>query len=406
MTTLKKILMSFAVGVATLLAIPSRAQQPPPTGTIQGKANDELGSPVKDGEVRLTSDVTAPAENRKYTFTFKTDATGNYKGEGIPTGTAFNVVLFRQGKSVDFIAEPKQPNIASPQTWKAGEAKTLNFDMSSADFMSTLTPERRKEIEEFRAKNAAAMDINKVVSQLNATLKTVRGDLTAAAAPAYGDVSKDVDLMKQATDAKPEEPILWITYGDALKAQGDHLGHADVAQHKPVTGDDDAMKVYSSAVDAYKKSADLNAASKKPTPTDQAVAYNQMGNVLATQHKTPDAVAAFDNAAKLDPTKAGMYYNNEAAVLTNNNAATEAGAAADKAIAAEPTRADPYYIKGQSLIGQSKLVNGKLVPPAGCVEAYQKYLELAPDGKFSGTVKEVLASLGQTVTNKYKAGKK
>ena len=101
-----------------------------------------------------------------------------------------------------------------------------------------------------------------------------------------------------------------------------------------------------------------------------------------------------------------MYYNNEAAILANNNATTEAGAAADKAIAADPARPDPYYIKGQSLIGQSKLVNGKLVPPAGCVEAYQKYLELAPDGKFAPQVKEVLASLGQTVTTKYKAGKK
>jgi hypothetical protein len=29
--------------------------------------------------------------------------------------------------------------------------------------------------------------------------------------------------MKQATDAKPDCGLLWITYGDTLLAQGDHL---------------------------------------------------------------------------------------------------------------------------------------------------------------------------------------
>ncbi len=404
MTTLKNTLMAMALASAALLAAPSRAQQA--TGSIQGKATDELGAAIKDGEVRLTPDLSAAPEARKYPFTFKTDNNGNYKGEGITPGTQYDVVLFRQGHTVDFIGDPKTPNIAIPQTWKAGESKTLDFDMSRADFLASLTPERRKEIEEFKAKNAAAMGANKAIAQLNTTLKTVRADLAAAAAPNYGDVSKDVDAMKQATDAKPDESILWITYGDTLKAQADHLGHDDAAQHKSVVSDDDAMKLYTSAADAFKKSADLNAASKKPTPPDQAIAYNQLGNVLATQHKTPDAVSAFENAAKLDPAKAGMYYNNEAAILANNNAPTEAGAAADKAIAADPNRPDPYYIKGQSLIGKSTLVGGKLTPPPGCVEAYQKYLELAPDGKFASQVKEVLASLGQTVTTKYKAGKK
>ena len=404
MTTLKKTLMSVAVVLTTFIAIPSRAQQ---TGTIQGKASDEIGSPVKDGEVRLTPDLTAAPEARKYPFAFKTDANGNYKGEGIPVGTQFNVILFRQGKSVDFISDPSNVQVAIPETWKAGETKTLDFDMSRPAFINALSPERKKEIEEFKAKNSAASNANKVVAQLNTTLKTVRADLTAAAPPAYSDVSKDVDMMKQATDAKPDESILWMEYGDALKVQGDHFAHDDATQHKLVTGDDQAMKSYSDAVDAFKKAADLNAASKKPVPADQAVAYNQIGNVLATQKKTPDAVAAFDKAASLDPTKAGMYYNNEAAILANNNATTEAGAAADKAIAADPNRPDPYYIKGQSLIGKSTLVNGKLTAPPGCIEAYQKYLELAPDGKFAPTVKEVLASLGQTVTNKYRApGKK
>jgi len=82
--------------------------------------------------------------------------------------------------------------------------------------------------------------------------------------------------------------------------------------------------------------------------------------------------------------------------------------AADKAIAADPNRPDPYFIKGQVLIAKTTLdpKTQKLVAPPGCVEAYQKYLELAPDGSQAATVKEVLASLGEKVDTSYKATKK
>ena len=48
----------------------------------------------------------------------------------------------------------------------------------------------------------------------------------------------------------------------------------------------------------------------------------------------------------------------------------------------------------------------KLVPPPGCVDAYQKYLELAPDGAHAPAVKEVLASLGEKIDTSFKASKK
>jgi hypothetical protein len=40
------------------------------------------------------------------------------------------------------------------------------------------------------------------------------------------------------------------------------------------------------------------------------------------------------------------------------------------------------------------------------VDAYQKYLQLAPDGAHAPAVKEVLASLGEKVDTSYKAGRK
>jgi hypothetical protein len=101
-----------------------------------------------------------------------------------------------------------------------------------------------------------------------------------------------------------------------------------------------------------------------------------------------------------------MYYFNAAVTLKNSGSNDEAAAMADKAIAADPTKAEAYYIKGASLIGKSSMQGNKLVPPPGCVEAYNKYLELAPTGRFAPEVKGILAEMDQSVVNSYKAGKK
>jgi len=304
-----------------------------------------------------------------------------------------------QGKDVDYTAQPV--------ALKAGDDRTVDFDMTRPEYINTMTPEQKKALEEYKKNNDAAADANKKIANLNATLAAVRTDLKAAQ-PTQGDVSKDVTDMKAAVDAKPDESILWISYGDVLQAQGDHLAKADKDAHKLVKDDADAMKYYDDAIDAYKKGAELNAAAKKPNPADQAAAWNGAGNALAKQGKPADAAAAFENAVKVEPTSAGMFYANEAAVLFNAGQTDAAAAAADKAITADPTRPDPYFIKGQALIAKSSFDSKtqKIVPPPGCVDAYQHYLSLAPDGAHAPAVKEVLASLGEKVDTSYKAGRK
>ena len=48
----------------------------------------------------------------------------------------------------------------------------------------------------------------------------------------------------------------------------------------------------------------------------------------------------------------------------------------------------------------------KIVAPPGCVEAYQTYLELAPDGPHAADVKGILQGIGAEVKSTYKAPKK
>ena len=387
-------LVAAIAAVALIFASPVFAQAP--AASVHGSAIDPVGNPVTKGDIKFTTDKSADDKTMKFAYTFPLDASGKYSGTGIAPGD-YIVFVYQGDVHVDY----------QEVVVKAGDDKTVNFDMTRDEYIKALTPERRKEIEDFKKKNAEVTSQNKVVSNLNATLSKVRADLIAAAKN-KDDVSQDVTDMKAAVQAKPDEGILWLELGNALQSQGDHLAKADKLAGKVPATDDDVTKAYSDSVDAYKKSADLNAASKKPDALTQASAYNQMGNALAKSGKIPEASAAFENSVKLSPANAGMYYNNEAAVLFNANQTDASLAAANKAIAADPTRPDPYFIKGQALLPQSTLdpKTQKLIAPPGCVEAYQKYLQLAPDGPQAATVKEVLTSLGEKIDTSYKAGKK
>lgn len=394
---MKKMKWTFVAAFAAVMLMlsgPMFAQSA--TATVHGKVNNAAGQVLSAGTVQLTKDKTVEEKSQKFLQTFPIDKNGTYSGKDVAPGDYFAYVIV-DGKRVDRIEV----------TFKAGEDKTLDFDMTRPAFLAAMSVEDKKALEEYKKKNSEAVASNAKVANLNATLKTVREDLTAAV-PTHADVTKDMTDMKAAVDAKPDEGLLWITYGDVLQAQGDHLAKVDRDEKKSVMSDEAVIKMYTDSIDAYQKGADLNAASKKPAPADQAVAYNQIGNAQAKMGKVKESSAAFEKAVSLAPTGAGMYYNNEAAILFNAQQNDGALAAAEKAIAADPNRPDPYFIKGQVLIAKSSFDSktSKLTPPPGCVDAYQKYLELAPEGKNAPAVKEVLASLGEKINTKYKAGTK
>ncbi len=385
--------------IATLAIFSGRAaiaQDAPAGATVHGHVNNAAGQAIT-GVVKFTKDRTVATADLKFppNMIFPIDASGNYKATGITPGDYY--VFFVQG---DVIADRLDLTIKPGQT-----DATLNDDMSRDEYIKAMTPEQRKELEEFKKKNSSVVATNAVIAKLNSTLATVKTDL-AAAAPTKGDVSADVAMMKEATDAKPDEPVLWTNYGNTLLAQGDHLVAADKLAGKPSATDPDVQSTYASAVDAYKKGIDLDAASKKPNPANEAAAYNQMGNAYAHSGKGDQASTAFESAVKLAPTNAGMYYKNEAVVLYNAGQYDQAVTAADKAIAADPKAADAYYIKAQSLVTKTTTDKaGKMIPPPGCVDAYQAFLQLAPNDPKAPEVKVMIESLGEKVQTKFKVGK-
>lgn len=64
--------------------------------------------------------------------------------------------------------------------------------------------------------------------------------------------------------------------------------------------------------------------------------------------------------------------------------------------AAAPNIAESYFRQGQALVAQATYNSktGKIVLPPGCGEAFQKYLELAPDGPHADTARSILEAAG------------
>jgi tetratricopeptide (TPR) repeat protein len=129
-----------------------------------------------------------------------------------------------------------------------------------------------------------------------------------------------------------------------------------------------------------------------------------MGVSLARMGKIEEAVQAFNQAATLDPINAGRYYFNAGAEMTNKQQVDEANAMFDKAIQADPNFSEAYYQKGVNLLGKAKMEGNKIVAPEGTQEAFEKYLELEPEGRFAQSAKDMLASMGSEVKSTYGKG--
>ena len=140
------------------------------------------------------------------------------------------------------------------------------------------------------------------------------------------------------------------------------------------------------------------------TPDIQGVSWASLGEIYAHQGKVNDAQEAFDHAVSAFPAQAAQYRRNETISFLQVGNSDAQLAAADKAIALDPSRGALYYFKGQALVSKATLdpKTQQMVLPDGCADAYQRYLELDPNGPYSADAKGVLTGAGIPV----KAGKK
>jgi tetratricopeptide (TPR) repeat protein len=141
---------------------------------------------------------------------------------------------------------------------------------------------------------------------------------------------------------------------------------------------------HTDAADAYQKAILLAPA--------EAGYYNNLGVAYGNAGQIDEAIEALDQAAQLRPEIGGDAYYNLGVLLTNTGRMADAAAAYERAVTLDPTNAEAYYQMGIAYFGAATTI-----PDA--IPAFEKYLELAPDGPnaeaASGLLAAAQASAGQ-----------
>lgn len=350
-------------------------------GTIAGQILDVAGKPWAEISVEAVSDQGAKSET-------KTDKDGNFSFHNLRNGVYSVTVI---------LPAPNPPYMAAKIQVSSGTESpkiNLNFKDIVSKQGSPEAAEQVKKQEEEKQKFQGMKQHFDAGAALLTQVGTTKADLAKAPADQrdalkqqLADLSgKAVTELEAAKTAAPEKDpnlhLILARLGDAYDAAG--------------RSDD--------AANAYKQAIEL-----KP----MAAYYNNLGGILGRAGKTDDAMAAYKKSAELDPPNAAQAYRNGGITMYNAGKMKEAVEPLKKATELDPKSAQAWYLLGASLVGamEYKQVGSKLevVVQPGTVEAYQKALELDPNGPYGTQAKQGLEALQQIapgIDTKIKATKK
>ena len=345
------------------------------TTAIEGDVKGPDGAPLKGVWIKIDrTDI-------KGAYKVKTDKKGHYFHAGLPLGT-YNVSVEVEDKVQDSISNVKP---------RLGDPLPINFDLSvkakqqeaiqkaadkgeiPAEVERSMSKEQKAALEKSMKERQQQMSKNKA---LNDAFNAGRDALTAK------DYPTAIEKFKAAGEMDPKQHVIWGNMADAYAGQAGK------------TTGEEQTKAYEGAFDAYKKALELKA--------DDAAYHNNYGLLLARAKKFDEAKTELNMAATLDPPGAGKYFFNLGAVLVNGGNYGQAEEAFKQAITADPNYADAHYQYGVALMAKATTTaDGKVVPPPGTAEAFQKYLELKPDGRDAEASKGMLAAIGSSLQTTY-----
>lgn len=345
--------------------------------TLEGDIKDENGQGVKGALVKLVrTDI-------KGNYKVKSDKKGHWFYTGLPLGT-YDITVEVEGKDVDGMKGVKS---------KYGDSTIVDFDLKKRQQEAQAAQQAAEtgQLTQEQARGLSKEDKEKIEKQMKERTEAMKKNTELNNAFTAGQTAlqaKDyptaIDQFTKASQMDPKQVAVWGNLADAEKA---------LALTK--TGPEQQAGLEKSIV-AYQKAIELQ-------PNDASL-HNNLAITYGSARKIDEAKAEIMKAVQLDPTSAGKSYYNIGAMLVNSGQADQAADMFQKAIAADPNYADAHYQYGIVLIGKAQVdKNGKVTPPAGTAEHFQKYLELKPDGPFAQSSKEMLASIEGAVQTEYTA---
>jgi len=356
-----------AMALMLVLAASSAAQM----GRITGEVRDMEGKPFPDLAIKITSDDFGT------TYELKTDKKGEFSQGGLRPGV-YTLAFISNGQKIYEI----QARVATTDN----PPVVVNFKeliAKDAEAQKKMAEEKAK-FDDMKTHFDTGVVALTEVRSLNAQLQRtpagerapVQEKLTQMQQLA---ITEFEEAQKAATEKEPNLHKIW----------------ANLAQAYEMAGRND------DAVGAYQKAIAL-----KP----DAGYYLGMGTSYARLGKTAEATAACDGAAVLDKLQAATCYRNIGIVYYNTGKMADAVDPLKKATELDPANAQAWYLLGAALVNTMgfKQEGDKVIPilQPGTVEAYQKCIELDPNGVYGQQAKqglEQLEAMGLGISTKVKA---
>jgi tetratricopeptide (TPR) repeat protein len=337
-----------SVALLISVLIPRAAAQG--DGVVRGQILDVVGKPWVDVAIQIVSDQGAKQDT-------KTDKSGNYSFRGLRPGVYSVLVI---------LPAPNKPYETKLQVQSGAEAKAdINFKDVVAKQGSVATEQIKKQEEEkakfegMKQHFTAGAELLEQERKAKDEVSKASADQRDAAKAKVTDLSNQAvaeftAAQKAATEKDTNQHIIWAKLGEAYDLAGRN---------------DDAINAYQQAI------------ALKP---DIPGYHNNLGNVQARSGKVDEARASYTKSAELDPPNAATAWRNFGISLYNAGRLKEAVEPLKKASELDPKNPQVWYLLGAALVGsmETKKNGDKLefIIQPGTVEAYQKAVELDPNG--------------------------
>jgi len=336
-------------------------------GKVTGNIIDFDGKPWADLPIKIKSDQGATQET-------KTDVKGNYAFVNLRTGKYTVIVQPPQIKEPFTIAVEVHGSTETPpvslnfkdilEKQNPGAAAQMKKQQEDKAKFTGMKEHFEKGVGFLEQERAAKAELTKAPADQRDAAKAKVADLSSQA------VTEFQEAQKSAPEKDPNVHLFWARMGEAYDLAGRN---------------DEAINAYQQAVAA------------KP---DNAGYYNNLGNLLARAGKIDEAKAAYTKSAELDPPNAALAWRNFGISLYQAGRMQEAIEPLQKATQIDPKNAQGWYLLGTCMVADPsiyKQVGDKIevTPKPGTVEAFQKAIELDPNGSIGAQAKQGLEQLNQ-----------
>lgn len=332
---------------ALLLVFPAASplsSQAGGTATLTGEVRDEQGEPMAGATIVIRGQQ---AQFRRET---QTDEAGRFLHAGLGPGQ-YHLLVMREGEILWWF----------PVALPAGQERLhVGIDLKELREAARQRMTLSDELQQRRANDREAAErLARLKAHYNVGARFLQEE----------EPEKAIQEFQSALAMEPDRAATFAMLGTAYMASGQQ----------------------EAALEAYQKALSLEPA--------EAAHHNNLATLLASLGRLDEALEHFRRAAQLDSARSATYQFNVGAALLNGGRPQEALPMLRQASRTDPTLSVAHFFLGVALLetpprpGEGRAGESAEAPP-GSIEAFQRYLQLEPDGEYAEHARSHLERLG------------